>query len=87
MKEYEVEVVETKIVYVEAESENEAKRLAKTEAIHTEPDDITCKILSSADLEDMDLTVCGEHGCDGCVLRYINDIELCKKNTKGGEQI
>ena len=82
MKEYEVKVTETKIVYVEANSEKEARRLAKTEAIHEEPEDITCKILSSVDFDEMDLTVCGEHGCDGCFLRSLNDIELCKQSRR-----
>lgn len=82
MKEYEVKVTETKIVYVEANSEKEARRLAKTEAIHEEPEDITCEILSSVDLEDMDLTVCGELGCDGCLLQHLNDVELCRKEPK-----
>ena len=79
MKEYEVEVVETKIVYVEAESEDEAIQLAGCEAVHVEPEAIVCKILSSVDLEDMDLNICGEHGCDGCLFQHQHDIELCEQ--------
>lgn len=82
MKEYEIEVVEKKIVYVEAETKAEALELAKTEAIHEEPDTISCRVLSSIDEDDMDLTVCGQHGCDGCVFQHSHDLELCKNQRK-----
>ena len=52
MKEYEVKVVEEKIVYVEASSEEEAINLAMTEAVSIEPDSIDCKIISTVDLDD-----------------------------------
>lgn len=81
MKEYEVKVVEEKIVYVEAESEDKAKELAKTEAIHEEPEFIDCKIISSIDLDDMDVNICGEHGCDGCLFQHWGDVETCKQEA------
>jgi len=33
---------------------------------------------------DEDLTVCGEHGCDGCIWQHCGDIEICK--TEGVEK-
>ena len=81
MREYEVEVVEKKIVYVEAENEKEAKRLAETEAIHEEPDEISCKIISSIDLDEEQVNICGERGCDGCIFQHRGDIELCKQEA------
>jgi len=47
VKEYEIEVIEQKTVYVEAESESEAMQLAKQYAICTAPDEIKCSVTSS----------------------------------------
>jgi len=87
MKEYEVKVVKETIIYVDAKTENEAIELAKTEAIHEEPDSISYHIISAIDHDDMDLTICGAHGCDGCFLRYQNDIELCKQQAGRNNKI
>ena len=27
-------------------------------------------------------TVCGKTDCEGCIIKYANDIELCKKHKK-----
>lgn len=86
MKEYTVEVVETKIVYVEAENEDEAIMLAKTEAVGVEPDTIEGKIVRSEDDEEEPVTVCGEHGCDGCILQYAFDIEACERQAPRTEE-
>lgn len=82
MKEYEVKVVEERIVYVYADTEDDAIELAKTEAIHEAPDSISCQVISAIDEDDMDLTICGEHGCDGCFIRYSGDIEACKREAE-----
>jgi hypothetical protein len=52
MKEYEVKVVTTVTVYVEANSKAEALEKAQREAIATSPDTIYTEILSINDLED-----------------------------------
>lgn len=86
MKDYTVEVVETKIVYVEAENDDEAIMLAKTEAVGVEPDTIEGKIVRREDDEEEPVTVCGEHGCDGCILQYAFDIEACKRQAPRTEE-
>ena len=40
-----------------------------------------------SDSEDADLTVCGEHGCDGCLFQHLHDIELCRQEAQKGKQI
>jgi hypothetical protein len=82
MKEYEVKVIEEKFVYVEASSEEEAMSLAITEAIFIEPDSIDCQIISAVDLDDMDISICGERGCDGCIFQHRGDIDLCKQEAE-----
>lgn len=52
MKEYEVVVTTTVTVYVEANSEMEALKKAREEAVSIFPDNIDAKILSANDLED-----------------------------------
>lgn len=81
MKEYEVRVIEEKIVCVEADSEDEAIMLASLEAVHEDPESIDCQILSAVDLDEMDMTICGEHGCDGCLYHLCHDIEVCKQEA------
>lgn len=46
MKEYEVEVIERKIVYVEATNEVEAIHAACREAISIKPKEINCTVMS-----------------------------------------
>ena len=52
VREYEVEVVERKIVYVEATNETEAIHAACCEAISIEPEEINCSILSVGEDDD-----------------------------------
>lgn len=79
MKEYEIRVTTTTIVYVDAEDDAEAEKNAAIEAFGLQPDSVDCEIISSIDESDMDITICGERGCDGCLLQHSRDIEKCKE--------
>ena len=89
MKEYEVRVVQTMTVYVEASDEEEAIMLAETEAMRAVPDATECEILSSEDVDQEPLTICGEHGCDGCIFQHAHNIEACKGmlRSAGGKEL
>lgn len=41
-----------------------------------------CYEIDDENDKDADLTICGEHGCDGCVFRYAMNMDLCLDETR-----
>ena len=82
LKEYEIKVTTETIVYADGETEEEAMSAAEIEALYkTDPDKVSMEVLSVINEEDADITICGEHGCDGCLYQHSQNIDLCKQEA------
>lgn len=70
---------------VNAGSEEEAEEKAEAAFANLRPEELVDSLADSFvdscypsdNDKDADLTICGEHGCDGCVFRYAMNTDLC----------
>lgn len=77
---------------VDAGSEEEAEEKAEAAFANLRPEELVdnladsfvddCYEIEDEDDEDSDLTICGEHGCDGCVFRYATNTDLCLEEAR-----